>query len=99
MQNGALRLRGHAQAFILLASRHFDTEAGASQAVALDFAKRLAKSIGALAQECDAVLDGHKVSVATANRLEGTTYLGCPRVRPTGRRPTTKHRWHRGRTI
>ncbi|GKT19459.1 hypothetical protein AVHY2522_22520 [Acidovorax sp. SUPP2522] len=86
MQNGALRLRGHAQAFILLASRHFDTEAGASQAVALDFAKRLAKSIGALAQECDAVLDGHKVSVATANRLEGTTYLGVP-TRPSNWAP------------
>ncbi len=87
MENGALRLREHAQAFILLASRHFDTEAGASHAGALDFAQRLAKSIGALAQECDAVLDAHKVSVSTAKRLEGTTFLGAPTRPPTSAPP------------
>ncbi|MDA8445716.1 hypothetical protein [Paracidovorax valerianellae] len=78
MENGALLLREHAEAFIGLASRHFDAEAGAAQPDILEFARQLAVAIGALAQQCDAVLEAPKLSRANAKLLEGTTLLGQP---------------------
>ncbi|WP_284431051.1 hypothetical protein [Acidovorax sp. SUPP950] len=87
MENGALLLREHAETFIVLASRHFDTETGASQSGALDFAKRLVAAVGALAQQCDAVLNAHKVSYTVGKLLEGNTFLGHPTRRETAALP------------
>lgn len=76
LENGALLLREHADAFIVLASRHFDGATGSSQPEVLEFARQLVVAIGALAQQCDAVLQAPKVSHATGKLLEGTTFLG-----------------------
>lgn len=89
MDNGASILQEHAGEFIVLASRHFDSETDASHVDAIGFATRFAACIGALAQECDAVLKAPKVPFAVAQRLEGATYLGAPTWQETPVQPAT----------